>query len=250
MDSRSFSLIEAQTLQSLLRELKKIAFENSDVISTVENNADCLIEFKDRKTIVIKEGAKQIPFSFSVKRMFLYGNNKVLFDVVRSPQSEIKKETGVRSFLECDAAIAYFKDWIKILKAYNLISFTEEDYINKFYEDEFFQEYKIIDKDADIQPFSSAQQEKLNSFLIELKTSLENHQEEEGVSEIIEAIDELKKELPVSTKAKAVKHLAKIVAKIKMKGVEFVNDVLYDIAKDGGKIAVLYLLQEALHQIH
>ena len=89
-----------------------------------------------------------------------------------------------------------------------------DDNITQAYYDEIEPKFKIIDEDANYNPFSIEQQKRIVAFLNTAEKVLkDNPKQTSEIKESIELINETKNNINISTKTKVIKNIRKIVAK-------------------------------------
>jgi hypothetical protein len=142
--------------------------------------------------------------------------------------------------------VEYFSIWINILQDYNSVSFDQEEDFLKFYEEEIFSDFEIIDEDAETKPFDTNQQIILYTFLEATINYLEKkYINNEIVEDIINEANSLKNEIPSLTKRIASKRFSQVLAKIKKFNPITFKDV-YDVAK---KEVIKYLLLKGVETL-
>jgi hypothetical protein len=125
--------------------------------------------------------------------------------------------------VEPDKLIAHFNDWIKIIREYNSVQSVLDDPIIKAYEEEFYQEYKIMEEDADRVPFNLNQQLLLDKYLDTVVKKIEKFKGTEKETEALNISKEatsLKMELTSLSKNQTMKRLSKIWAKLRKFGID------------------------------
>lgn len=147
----------------------------------------------------------------------------------RSPESEnstnISKEWALSNKI-----IEKFNTWISLLKRYDALKFI--DPITKQYEDEIYENFQIIEDEADTTPFDTEQQIFLIRYLENSKKYLESKKGEYEVAEIIEEIDDLKESVTRLPKNASMKKVSTILAKSKKKGMELFKELMVMFKKD------------------
>ena len=136
--------------------------------------------------------------------------------------------------LAIDEIPKHFEAWISILAQYNEIITIFDDPILKAYEDEFYQEFKILEDDAEYMPFKYETQKLIQGYLEFAKKELNEKKNEENAERIEAIIVECKQLEAVITKVpknKIVEKLAKIWAKARKEGLDIVSK-LYTVWKD------------------
>jgi hypothetical protein len=195
--------------------------------------------------ITPKDESIKFDFFFSVLNPFLI-RNEPAFTVYHKPWSHVKLEGSQVDVYYKDILETTFLPWVSIIKRYSEIQFNEDDIFIKKYTEEFYEEFKIIDDDAEISPFNNEQQIAIYKLLSDVEQRLNNEAESNPkIEEVIEEIQDLKNKIQNSTKATVIKVLSKIFAKIKKHGIKLMIDI-FDIAK---KEAIKRVLSGGIDEI-
>ena len=201
-----------QTLE-LLDEFSKMNYEFLSK-SVLENN---LIRFEDIDT--------NSDFFFEIKsQISSSGKESILYETKYKPKSELDTNETTEN-LGKGFVHKRFNNWIKIIKNYNKIDLASNDPIIEYYEEEFFDNFKIVDPDSETNPFNLEQQLALNEHL---EYIIEIFESDSGVEaeEILERSKDLKQNLGKLTKTEAFKKLCRIWAMIRKKGIELLKTIL------------------------
>jgi hypothetical protein len=232
MNPKQLPLKLAQDTQNLLKTIRKVQADNSDVVE---------IKSQDGVTITLKDSTSDFYFEISEPS---YSNSISYFKINFNPVSE--HAITPATFTENSAGVLKaIGNWIDLIKQFNEVTWTEEDVINKFYEKEFDAEFDNVDEGAANEPFATAEQEKINTFLVRLIGNAKAIQHAYKVDEIIEQAEQLKKDLPISTTKKFIRGFRKLVITIKKSGVE----VAKELFKEGLKEAVKYALTQGYQHV-
>jgi hypothetical protein len=210
------------------------AFQNnSDIIRYIPDDA-LVIYFTDRDAI----------YDFKVYNPVLGADGKGQAIITYAPMNKNNiKVVENKSYTLTDIK-KQFLAWIEIIREYEEITFSDEDRIEKQYEEEYFTEFDIVDEDADVKPYNEKSQEEFYKLLTWVQDNLRNQEPNNGGVEIIIAdIDTLKDNLSRLTKRKVIRSWAKICSKIKILGVKFWKGLL-DAAK---KEAYKQIISGSIH---
>lgn|GEM_PF-6054244 len=139
------------------------------------------------------------------------------------------------SGMTSDKVISNFKNWVSIIEGYSHISLTDEDSFEKRYQEEFINDFELVDADADENPFSVSQQIYINEYVKIIQSVLEANKDKYQVQELIEEAQIIREQLPASTKSKVVNSISKLLAKIQMKGLELLKEVWSEAKKQAIK---------------
>lgn len=144
-----------------------------------------------------------------------------------------------------------FTQWLNNVKAYDEISLTADEERSKQYEKEFFEEYKILDEDADTAAFEHEKQIFLYNLLTNLQEQLRlENKDDPKIIEIIEQSENLKNNIQNPTKRKVVREMSKIYAKIKKHGLKLLLNVWEDTKKEAFKRLISAAFDFANEQAH
>ena len=127
------------------------------------------------------------------------------------------------------------KEWSNIIKQFNEIPFFDDDPITTNYTKEFFDEYKLIDDDADSQPFDLKRQILIDKYLdssIKFLEKYEKNTEGADLSEPKKQAENLKRNLTGLSKNEVIKGLSKFWAMCRKKGLPILEQVFFELAKE------------------
>jgi hypothetical protein len=153
MNSKDYPLTLAKDIETLLRNIRRFQLDNSDVVQFVQ----------DAYLVKLKDVSSDFYFIIKNPRMTDKNISSIQYAFLPSFPHTLSPKDG-----SCNISDIYgiLERWIMMIRDYNNIKFDQEDYIQKFYEQEFLEEFEIIDENADIEPFNFEQQEKLNTLLL------------------------------------------------------------------------------------
>lgn len=143
--------------------------------------------------------------------------------------------------------------WLKLLDEYNNVKSIFDDPILEAFKDEYFLEFEIIDKEANIQPFSVNQILLLDSHLDYIESNIEEHQNEgnkNDIQQIKNDVNELRNELTKESKYYIIKKLSKIWARITKLGPKFIKEFLSESKKEVIKQGVKTLINIVKDNAH
>jgi len=129
-------------------------------------------------------------------------------------------ESKTRSTLNqgnIDSVITDFNVWVKIIKKYNETLSVHDDNFVKAYSEHYFSEFKIMDDDANIYPFSPPQQlliEKYLDIIEPIITDLTEIKEVAVIEDIKKEIKDLKGQLSTTTKNQVIHKLSSLWGKV------------------------------------
>lgn len=229
LNPKDYIYTVAKDIQGMLNTLRYFQSQYSDIIKIIEVK-DQLFYFQDRDH-------SDFYFVVGVPDKKSKGT-PTLFPMHFRPGKHTSE--GITSGeVDREKIIEYFSTWVKIIEDYNSVSFDQEEDFLKFYEEEIFSEFEIIDDDAETKPFDTNQQIILYTFLQATINYLEKeYTNNEIVDDIINEANSLKNEIPLLTKRIASKRFSQVLAKIRKFNPITFKDV-YDVAK---KEVIKYLL--------
>ena len=144
-----------------------------------------------------------------------------------------------------------FASWLENLNFYNTDSILN-DPILQGYQNEFYNDFRIVDEDADEVSFNYSQQLKLTEFIaniIDNIDSIKNEKNEPIVNEIKSDLIDLQDSVTSETKNGFMKKLSKIIAKARKSGIKISNFILGEFIKGfiktGGSYAFNFVINNA-----
>lgn len=217
IDKKKVPLDVLYAIKDLRNQLKDIAEQNKD-----------LIEFKELPDWIFFSLDKDQNSNFYF-RVSDYEQNesdrKTYFKVEALPTYTSMLTPYVSKTLT-QKIVETFSTWITLLKNYNEIQLSDEQVLEKKYEEEFLEYFDILDTDAEIEPFEIKQQIFLNDFIDYTITELKKdvHQDIE-IAEIILQAETFKKNIPLETKRESIRSLSKIFAKIRKRSIPLIKKI-------------------------
>jgi len=235
-----FSLTLAQEIEKVLKESRRLAVKHADSVVLVKNTEHLIGEY-----VILFEDIEPSSFHFSVTDPHQEGDLRCFFYLQYFPQDEYSlKSTKLN--IDADSIFKHFDIWLSYLKRYSLISFSEEELFIKKYQEEFYQEFEILDDDADVNPFEHNKQLFILKFLTQVESELKNSEQQEATKEIIQNVSNLRENIQNLTKRNAIKSLATIFAKIKKMSLK----IFIDIVDVGKKELIKQALYGGYNEIH
>ena len=206
----------------VMKLLDKISKMNYDFIE---------ISFGNKVLLDVKDLDNESDFYFIIESFNNYTTyydhesiDSIKYKVTRKPKNEIFNNETTE---ELNSLVVFdsFKKWIEVIKQYNDIDIERKDPIVLFYEDEFYNRFKIVDLDAEVNPFGLDQQFALSEHIDNIIDLFkESH---DGLSEqIVNESVQLKKDLTTKNKAIVFRQLCKIWGMIRKKGIDILKLVL------------------------
>lgn len=194
----------------LLKAIEPIAQKNLDLIkvkkedntfySFIENNPNSNNCFK-----IYIDGSKKIG-QFNTKN-FGFG-----YKPADETRASAEVTQGNIEYLK-----AKFESWIQLIREINETNSIHDDNFTKYYSDYYFNEFEIIEEDANIFPFAPDQQLIIENYLISLTSainiSLENV-DDISKNEIITEINDINFQLSSNTKNQVMKKITTVFGKL------------------------------------
>lgn len=231
LKKKSLPYTLAKDLEVLFSHVKAIQMANSDIL--IVDIGDDMILFKDSDP--------ESNYFFRIYHFDITEMGISSFKATYCPESHSSlKETT--SLLGITNLFSQLEWWVQLIKNYNQISYNEQESFQIVYEQEFFDAFEIVDDDADTVPFDLAKQLLLDKFLSDISSALEERKDQYEVQGIINEVEQVKKEITVSTKKVLIKKISSILSKIRLQGLDLLKDVvkdyIKDVIKEGFKIAL------------
>ncbi|WP_128544098.1 hypothetical protein [Larkinella soli] len=155
----------------------------------------------------------------------------------RQPRSV---DNNLKSFdyVKLDAVVLQLEEWLQILDFYATTPSFFDDPILKRYEEEFYDELRLDDPDADQAPLDLAKQLYLEKYLetviekVEPYKTIGPEDKKQLAIEIEKEALILKDKVTELTKNQVAEQLSKIWAKARKHGLPFLKEILRDFFKD------------------
>ena len=207
----------------------------SSIRSHVSNNSDILEITQDEGLMIkIVDSSKHSNFEFVVSNP-KFNNRKAIFTVEHIPENTASLKKKSLSTVP-DSVLKTLKGWTAWIREYNKASLTADDKILNEYENEFFQNFELLDEDADINPFELEKQIIIHNYIVHVVQILEKNKEEN--SKLIAEANELKDNIPNLTKRKTVKKLSRFFANVRKKSLVLLKEILVEAKKELYKRAI------------
>lgn len=166
------------------------------------------------------------------------------------PRSSVNPEFALE-FRTIEGFNNDFKIWLENMKYYATNSILD-DPILQGYQNEFYNDFKIVDEDADEVSFNYNQQLMLSEYIeniVDNIDSIKNEKNESTINEIKNDFIELQDSVTNETKNGFMKKLSKIFAKSRKAGVKISNFVVGEFIKgfikSGGSYAFNFVVNNA-----
>ena len=213
MRIKDYSLIELEELAYIVKSIRKEVRNNQPIMVEIESN-DGLVKIQSNDF-------EQFSFEISHIESDKKGNS-ITFLYSMSPWAEtVVKKNGAK--VNTEVLLKRFKLWVELLWRYNKLNF--EDPIVTEYENEIYNYFKILDEDAEYEPFSIEQQVLLLKSLNKIEQIVKN-EDVEYVEAIIENVSEAKTELVKSSKNKVMRRISKVLAYSRKSSLKLFKDFI------------------------
>ena len=179
-----------------------------------------------------KQPKSKFIFTISKPTLGQNSNASPVFELTYFPKNT-REMDEVTITSESDKVTSKLQAWVQVLKNYNNLqaSLNLEDRFEKLYEAEFFHDLKSTDANADSAPLELTKQRILVELLEYIEDRIGQSEQDDTTIEILSESNDLKNNVQRLTKNQSLHKLARIKAKIFMKGSGFVKFV-FSLAKD------------------
>lgn len=219
----------------LLKAIETIAQKNLDLIqvkkeentyySFLENDVNSKNCFK-----IFIDGSKVIGRFDTSKFTFQY-----------SPTDETKAtSTLIQGTIE-DVKIK-FESWVQLIREINETPSIYDDNFTKYYSDYYFNQFEIVEEDANRFPFSPSQQLIIEKYLISLTNAINTNENDIDLiskKELITEISEINNQLSISTKNQVMKKITNVFGKL----FKISKPIAQEIIKEAGKQLIEKLIE-------
>lgn len=219
INKKTLPLVLLKTIENLYSSVRIFVSENNDILEILK---DVDLE------IVIHDKGKGSKFKFSISNP-RYENNKSIFDLEYNPSSTTSINGSKLSTIS-DSLLTHLKNWTKLIRSYNEVNLSPEDKILNEYESEFFENFELIDEDADTNPYELEKQVIIHNFLAHTIEILSKNEKENKY--LIQEAENLKESIPKLTKRTTVRQLSKLFAFIRQKSLPLLKEILVQAKKE------------------
>ena len=186
----------------------------------------------DNYLLKVIDKDKDSNFYFFIEQYKVDKDLRILLDYKPYSKDSTNNRRGWINAKELDSI---FNIWVDLLKNYETVDSFYDDPIIKSYIDEYYSNIKLLDEDADVNPFNSKQVLLLDNYLSEIVNRIEKYIDKDNefqIAEIITDTEELKKDLTKYAKNIILNRLCIVWAKISKQGVPLIKELIYELAKD------------------
>jgi len=225
--NRQFIITKKDIPLNLLKAIEEIAQSNLDIIkfNKEDNTYYLFVETdKDSKNFfkILIDGSKVI--GNYEKKHFAYqwkpiDASSALQGITQSSLEGVTKQ---------------FETWVKLIRTLHETLSVHDDNFANFYSNFYFEEFKIVDDNANTEPFNPDQQDLVELYIDALAIAIMSsvgQMDEIQKTELISEINEIKLELPTSTKTKVMKKITKIFGKLYKTSKPFAKEIILEAKK-------------------
>jgi hypothetical protein len=126
------------------------------------------------------------------------------------------------------------ESWINVIQSFDVTPHFSNNPILENYIEENYQEYEILDDDADIVSFDLSKQILIDNYLEKVITYFISYEEknDENLEELKAVAVELRNTLTQSTKNQVVRKLSVLWAMAREKGIPILKEIFVELAKE------------------
>ena len=234
VEKNKYPLKLLEDFEGLISDLRKIQSENDHLITEEKGQVlDPESEDKKYEYLRFKYKDNKFDFIFTIDEFELTTNSngeKISeYTCYQSPESE--NSTSHQSYqINRKNTVEFFNHWIDMIERYDKLTFT--DPIVESYETEIYKVLKIFDDNADTEPFNVEQQIFLLKYLDNSQKLLKSKKGEYEVDDIIEEVEEFKKEVTRLPKNSSMMRISTILAKAKKQGIGLFKELMVMFKKN------------------
>jgi len=221
MNKKDYPLKVLKDAENLLKEFKKLVFQNSDIVEQV----------KSSELILHLQDIEHAPFVFLIREIGQDKHAQTTFTYEYAPaiRTNLNRSQNIGVIPE---VFQSFNLWIDLLRDYNDSNLGQDEEFTKRYEKEIYQEFDIIDEDAYFVPFEPERQRFFYYFLTGVLDELKAQEQSDEVKNIILETEDLQNNIQNLTKKNFIKGLAKIGAKLKKRGIRLFIEIFSEAKKE------------------
>ena len=206
---------------TILAEINEIVLEKKDYIIPID---------KPGSILFLEDSDPKSDFHFEVllhDSLTFFG--RPMYYIIQKPSTLYDSSSHKGPANEKDV-VEKLKRWLFVIEGYTKMHTVFDDPIQKKYEEDYYNDFRSTDPDAEYAPFDIPRLLLLEDHLVRIKNFVdENKQEinnEESTEKLKVDIDELIEALPNTPKNSVLKKLAKIYATISKYGMTVLKKFL------------------------
>jgi hypothetical protein len=188
-------------------------------------------------------------FYFNIESYEL-NNSSYHFLMSRKPRSETF-QGQYRTRIPIAKLEEQFAEWLKLLNQYESTHSFYDDPIVKAFSDEYFDDFEIIDEDADFAPLTTKQILILDEHLEYIEENIDKYKSEENektIERVKQDITSLRKSLTSKSKSFVFRSLCNIWGKLTKLGTQFITDFTSETKREIVKRSVKGLITLAINE--
>lgn len=213
INKKKYPLAQLKAIENLYKSLRNHVIENSDILEIVKD-----IDLE----IIIADRSRLSDFQFAVSEP-KFEKGKAVFTATYNPENTVSlKSREVKTVP--DSIHKVFKAWTTWIREYNKVNLIPEDKILNEYEKEFFENFELVDEDADTKPYELEKQVIIHNYLAGVIEILGANEQEN--KELIEEAEDIKETLPKMTKQATVKRISGFFAMVRKKSLPLLKELL------------------------
>ncbi|MGZ2368601.1 hypothetical protein ACXR6G_02295 [Ancylomarina sp. YFZ004] len=169
---------------------------------------------------------KDSDFYFNIEAHKLESEYKLLIDM--KPQSDFLV-TNRRTWIPQNQIENHFKNWVHILKGYEVVDTFYDDPILKSFENDYYAEFELIDEEDKMRPLNPKHILSLDRHLELIENNIDNYQTEKNkiqIQEIKTEVKDIRSNLTLRSKEWIAKRLSKVWAKLTKHGTPIIKEFL------------------------
>jgi len=194
----------------LLKTIEPIAQANLDLVQfkKEDNTFYCFVETDSNSKNFFKifiDGSKIIGN---------YDSTKYTFEFKPANTSNAKHSISQTTLIDLGEQ---FQSWIILIRDIHETPSVHDDNFVRQYAEFYYNEFKIVDEDADNSPFDPNQQDLVEVYLLSLYNAIEQSGDklsDTEKKELLNDIQELQSSLPTTTKSQVMKGITKVFGKL------------------------------------
>ena len=220
-----YPLVVLEDLEKLLKIIRSECHKEAFSLKEVEAGESQIAKIKAYNFSV---------FTFDILLVEREPNSgSIIYNYEMSPWADTVNSKK-RGQGKAQAILERFNAWVSLIKRYENLDF--EDPILKKYDSEIFEYFKILEDDADIDPFNIEQQVLLLRYLEKIEKIIEKEKIEiDGLNFLIE---ESKLSVTKESKNLVMRRISKILAKTRKSSLQLFKDFLEVFKKEMLKEAI------------
>jgi len=205
-DISEYSLVELEVLDDLHKRISGVVVEKNESINH-SYDEDLIMAVKSNNFPQFEFYIKAIKLGMNKSAMITYGMSPWADTVVKQNESTVQP----------DEIFKRFNQWVELLARYEQLD--RSDPIIESYVDEIFVSLKVLDSDADTEPFDTRQQVAISNYLF-LIQEMNKDAEYELAASIDREINYTRKRITTDSKNAVMKKISRILALSKKQGLK------------------------------